>query len=230
MTVRRDGDARVVLAGTLTHADVGTIGEVLVVLLRDVDCVVVDITALTLTDTSALRVFPDAVDRAGGWPVVRLAVVYAGRGMGQALRASRIAREVAVADEPELALLRCAQRPEEVRAQWWFPAAARSLAQCRGVAGMRLASWSLSGAEVERFVVVLNELVTNAVMHAGGAVGVQVGLDEEGAWLAVRDFSPGPPPDGAESRLGLRLVDALASRWGFETHEDGKTAWARLPR
>ena len=170
------------------------------------------------------------MDRAGGWPVVRLAVVYAGRGMGQALRASRITREVAVADEPELALLRSAQRPEEVRAQWWFPAAARSLARCRGAAGMRLASWSLPGAEVERFVVVLNELVTNAVLHAGGAVRVRVGLDGDGAWMAVRDFDPGPPPDGSEGGLGLRLVDALASRWGFESHEDGKTAWARLPR
>jgi hypothetical protein len=229
MTVRRDGDARVVLAGVLGPAEVPTVQDGLAVLLRDVDRVLVDITALALTHTSVLQVFPDAVDRAGGWPAVRLALVYGGRVMGQALRASRVARRVAVADEPELALLRCAEQPTEVRARWWFPATADALVRCRSAAGLRLASWSVPDTGVQQAMVVVNELVTNAVQHAGTAVQVGLVLDGTALAVRVRDFSPHPAVSRSARRLGLDLVDGLASRWGFESHEDGKTAWAQLP-
>jgi anti-sigma regulatory factor (Ser/Thr protein kinase) len=177
---------------------------------------------------SVLRVFPDAVDRAGGWPAVRLAVVYSGRPMGQALRGSRVARRVAISDESELALLRCAERPEEVRAQLWFPAVIGTLARCRSVAGMRLASWSLPEHRIEAAVLVANELVTNAVQHAGTAVRVRLVLDEDALCVRVRDFSREAPVDRSDDGLGLVVVDALTTRWGFELREDGKTVWARL--
>jgi hypothetical protein len=229
MTVSRDGDARVVLAGVLSPTEVPMVQDRLVVLLPGVDRVLVDITALALTHTSVLQVFPDAVDQAGGWPAVRLAVVYGGRVMGQALRASRVARRVAVADEVELALLRCAEQPTEVRAQWWFPATADALAGCRSAAGLRLASWSVPDPAAAQAIVVLNELITNAVQHAGTAVQIGLSLDGNTVAARVRDFSCHPTASAPERRLGLRLVAGLASRWGFEFHEDGKTAWAHLP-
>lgn len=228
MRVSRDGDARIVLAGTLAPADVDTVREALVTLLRDVDRVLVDVSGLALTELSTLRVFPDAVDRAGGWPAVRLAVVYSGRAMGQALRGSRVARRVAVSDESELALLRCAERPAEVRAQWWFPAASGTFARCRSVAGMRLASWSVPDDRMGRAVFVVNELVTNAVQHAGTAMRVGLFLDEDALCVRVRDFSRDTPAARSGDGFGLAIVDALASRWGFELCEDGKTVWAYL--
>lgn len=230
MTVSRGADARVVLAGVLGPAAVPTVLVTLAALLRDVDRVLVDITGLALTQTSVLQVFPDAVDLAGGWPAVRLGVVYGGRVTGQALRASRVARRVAIADQAELALLRCAERPVEVRTWWWFPAAEQTPACCRSVAGLRLASWSVPERDVEQAIVVLNELVTNAVQHAGTAVQVGLVLDGNALAMRVRDFSCHPPASTSQRRLGLRVVDELAPRWGFEAHEDGKTAWAQLPR
>jgi hypothetical protein len=150
--------------------------------------------------------------------------------MGQALRASRVARRVAIADEAELALLRCAERPVAVRARWWFPAAEQTPACCRSAAGLRLASWSVPESDVQQAIVVLNELVTNAVQHAGTAV--QVGLVLDGNALAVRGARLQLPPtcqhNAEETRPapGGRVRAAL----GFRLHEDRKTAWAQLPR
>jgi signal transduction histidine kinase len=228
MRVSRDGDARIFLAGTLAPADVHKVREVLVALLRDVDRVLVDVSGLALTEMSTLRVFPEAVDRAGGWPAVRLAVVYSGRAMGQALQGSRVARRVAISEEPELALLRCAERPVEVRAQWWFPAASGTLARCRSTAGMRLASWSVPDDRAGRAVFVVNELVSNALQHAGTAVRVGLSLDDDALRVRVCDFNRGTLTGRSGAGFGLAMVDALASRWGFEFWEDGKTVWACL--
>jgi signal transduction histidine kinase len=230
MTVDRDGDARVQLTGTLDPVDVPAVRDELALLLRDVDRVLVDITRLAPTHPSALRLFPAALEAGGGWPAARLAVVYGDRSTGQALRASRVDRQVAISDEPELALLRCADQPAEVRAGWSFTATAQSPARCRAAAGPRLASWSVPEALAERAILILNELVTNAVQHTGLAGRTRLVLDERALWLGVRDFGLGPVPGVRPPGLGLQLVDMFAARWGFESHPDGKTGWARLLR
>jgi histidine kinase-like protein len=228
MTVSHGGDTRVVLGGVLGPAEVWAVSDELAMLLRDVDRVLVDITGLSVTDTSVLRVFPAAVDLAGGWPAVRLGVVYRGRVMEQALRASGVARRIAASDDAELALVRCAEQPVEVRAQWWLPAAEEAPASCRSAVGLRLASWSVPDADAQTAVLVLSEFVTNAVQHAGTAVQVGVVLDGNALAVRVRDFSCHPAASTFRRGLGLRLVDGVAPRWGFDTHEDGKTAWARF--
>jgi len=181
---------------------VPVVHDALVVLLRDVDRVLVDITNLTLTRTSLLHVFPDALDAAGGWPAVRLALVYRGEVMRQALHASRVTRRVAVTDQPDLALLRCAEQPGEVRARWELPADLDTPRRTRSLLGMRLANWScpdIAAADVE---LVLNELVTNAVLHAGTHVHVGLVLDEDGLWVEVRDFNPTQPLTGPAVMTG----------------------------
>src|SRR4051812_9045017 len=79
MTVSHARDTRVALTGVLSPAEVSTVLDTLATWLRDVDRVLVDITGLAVTHTSTLQVFPDAVDLAGGWPAVRVAVVHGGR-------------------------------------------------------------------------------------------------------------------------------------------------------
>jgi hypothetical protein len=230
MTVDRDGDARVALTGLLRPADVPAVRDELAALLRDVDRVVVDITGLALAHPSVLGLFPAALEAGGGWPAARLALVYGDRSTGQALRASRVDRQVAISDEPELALLRCAEQPAEVRVGWWFAATATSPARCRAVAGLRLASWSVPEPVAERAILILNELVTNAVQHTASGGRTRLVLDEHALWLGVRDFGGGAVPGIAPPGLGLQLVDLFSARWGFESHADGKTGWARLLR
>ncbi len=75
-------------------------------------------------------------------------------------------------------------------------------------------------AEVVRLAV--SELVSNAVMHGSGSIGVALGVDEEGVHVAVSDGGGGfrppgepvmPPPDAAGGR-GLALIAMLSARWG----------------
>lgn len=90
-------------------------------------------------------------------------------------------------------------------------------------------------------VVVVSELVTNAVVHAGTDVGLDCRLEpaENTAALVVEvsDHHPSRAPrDGAgetsydtpEYGRGLRLVAALAESWGVTYRRGAKTVWARL--
>ncbi|MFF8553113.1 SpoIIE family protein phosphatase [Streptomyces sp. NPDC015501] len=102
-------------------------------------------------------------------------------------------------------------------------------------------------------VTVANELVTNAVVHAGTTVDLVLALEEEGGddpsaalVLEVTDHHParsvsgddpapepeppaGEAPDPAEYGRGLQLVATLADSWGITYRTGRKTVWARLP-
>ncbi|KUO13971.1 SpoIIE family protein phosphatase [Streptomyces sp. DSM 15324] len=99
----------------------------------------------------------------------------------------------------------------------------------------------------EDVTLVVSELVTNAVVHAGTDVDVLCRLEddpEHGHAVVVevgdhhpsrapRDHPPGMPPDGTphetpEYGRGLRLVAALADAWGVTYRRAAKTVWARL--
>jgi anti-sigma regulatory factor (Ser/Thr protein kinase) len=81
---------------------------------------------------------------------------------------------------------------------------------------------------------VVSELATNAVIHAGTPFSVTVAVQGSGIRISVRDWSESPPivRNGgpmAPSGKGLRLVDAIADDWGVERDPDGKTVWADIP-
>ncbi len=81
---------------------------------------------------------------------------------------------------------------------------------------------------------VVSELATNAVVHAGTPFSVSISSDESVIRIAVSDGSVVPPvmrdaAPGAVSGRGLRLVAAVSGDWGVEPGPDGKTEWAELP-
>jgi hypothetical protein len=85
-------------------------------------------------------------------------------------------------------------------------------------------------------VLLIGELVTNAVVHGHGPVGLRVTLDETDGILRceVTDASPqlprpGPASDDAESGRGLMLVAALAASHGWQPAAAGKTVWFTYP-
>lgn len=74
-----------------------------------------------------------------------------------------------------------------------------------------------------------SELVTNAIRHARTIFTVRVGDVDDVVRLEVWDQSPVFPPSSvSEESPGLRIVDAIAERWGAESTEDGKTVWAEF--
>ncbi|MFI1536014.1 SpoIIE family protein phosphatase [Streptomyces anandii] len=119
------------------------------------------------------------------------------------------------------------------------PGAARALVRSA------VAEWRGLGAAVEdrladEVLVVVSELVTNAVVHAGTDVELVCRLEPEtGACVVeVSDHHPSRAPRGnrpepqhepPEYGRGLHLVAALAEAWGITYRTGVKTLWARLP-
>lgn len=87
---------------------------------------------------------------------------------------------------------------------------------------------------LDEALLVVSELVTNAVVHAGTEVELHVRAEPGGLWLQVVDHLPGVVPlmraaDGdREGGRGVFLLDALASEWGTAHRPDSKAVWCRL--
>ncbi|MFD0657602.1 ATP-binding protein [Thermocatellispora tengchongensis] len=82
---------------------------------------------------------------------------------------------------------------------------------------------------------VISELVTNAIRHAGGLVQVRLLRDGQHVACVVTDSSQALPvmteDDDcfAECGRGLHLVEALSACWGcIVTKDRGKLVWAVL--
>ncbi|MFB6960510.1 SpoIIE family protein phosphatase [Streptomyces sp. NPDC056309] len=115
----------------------------------------------------------------------------------------------------------------------------------RAVLRSALAEWTDLGFEIgerlaEDALIVVSELVTNAVVHAGTDIELTCWLEPEtGACVvevcdhhpsrAPREHSPGTPHETPEYGRGLRLVATLCEAWGVTYRTGTKTVWARLP-
>ncbi|MEU7639226.1 ATP-binding protein [Streptomyces sp. NPDC039016] len=121
--------------------------------------------------------------------------------------------------DPHLGEVRLPSRPQSART-------ARRL-----TAAILLKQWSLSPQLAEHSVLLVSELVGNAVRHTGARTfGLRI-LRRRG-WIRVevRDPSRGLPclmPVQAMdvSGRGLFLVDKLSDRWGVDLLPRGKTTW-----
>ena len=89
-------------------------------------------------------------------------------------------------------------------------------------------------------VLLISELVTNSVRHAGldasEPVQLSVAIDGDTVRVAVRDPGPGfdPPPAPSDPAhvggWGLVLVEQLAARWGVERDGGANVVWCELKR
>lgn len=80
---------------------------------------------------------------------------------------------------------------------------------------------------------VLAELVTNALLHAGTQIVVGVSVSDTALRLEVADGSPARPSARRHSLTattgrGMGLVAALSSAWGVSENGSGKVVWAEI--
>ncbi len=116
-----------------------------------------------------------------------------------------------------------------------LPATAQATGLARQAVREALATWRVTHLE-ETAVLLVSELVTNAVLHARTPAAImRLRLETAEAFLRieVRDADPSWPqprtPTGLdESGFGFVLVDALADRWGVRDTPPGKTVWVEL--
>lgn len=113
-----------------------------------------------------------------------------------------------------------------------LPAAPASVGQARRFVSSALAELG-AGQTTEVAGLLASELVTNAVLHAGGTIRVRVSTGDGRVRIAVGDTSDSHPlprraSDGDRSGRGLALVMHLAERWGVDDLDVGKEVWFEL--
>ncbi|PYC79981.1 ATP-binding protein [Streptomyces tateyamensis] len=86
----------------------------------------------------------------------------------------------------------------------------------------------------EDVLLLVSELLANAVLHAGGAHELLLHASPERLRVEVRDGGPGVPCPRSPGRPdlpgghGLHIVDKLADRWGTDSSPDGKSVWLEI--
>jgi anti-sigma regulatory factor (Ser/Thr protein kinase) len=93
--------------------------------------------------------------------------------------------------------------------------------------------WGLGEDVVEDGALVVAELLANVVVHARTPLRLAVHLRRPllRVSVSVSDRRAGVPEAGSANPTagrisGLRLINAVVSRWGWQEHEAGKTVWA----
>ncbi|MFJ9885133.1 ATP-binding protein [Streptomyces sp. NPDC091287] len=118
--------------------------------------------------------------------------------------------------------VRLPSRPESA-------ATARRITSC-----VVLRQWALSPQTAEYAVLLVSELVGNAVRHTGArAFGLRMVRRRGWIRIEVRDPSRGlpclmPVREMDISGRGLFLVDKLSDRWGVDLLPRGKTTWFEM--
>jgi hypothetical protein len=124
------------------------------------------------------------------------------------------------------------------RLQRQLPPEPTSAKQARLMVADACRAWHLAHLQ-DPAQLVISELASNVIQHAGTDMLVTVSRRGTGLTLAVRDGSPvlpelrpsaaADPPPGGGGR-GLQLVHRAAAAWGaLPTHDhDGKVVWATL--
>ncbi|MCK7626291.1 ATP-binding protein [Streptomyces sp. RS10V-4] len=114
--------------------------------------------------------------------------------------------------------------------------------RARRWARSRLAGSGIGADEplAETLILLISELVTNAVVHTGSTARLRMCFSGSGAVVGtvrveVVDTSARPPrprhADGDDTNgRGLELVDGLADRWGWQREGTGKRIWCEVDR
>ncbi|KOG64187.1 ATP-binding protein [Streptomyces rimosus] len=132
------------------------------------------------------------------------------------------AKALELVGDPTLEEVRMPSRPES------------ALTARRLTHSVLLGRWSLSPQLTEHAVLLVSELVGNAVRHTGARTfGLRILRRRGWIRIEVRDPSRGlpclmPVHEMDISGRGLFLVDKLSDRWGVDLLPRGKTTWFEM--
>lgn len=86
---------------------------------------------------------------------------------------------------------------------------------------------------VDSAVLLVSEIVTNALLHAGTEIDLRAGLGREGLRVEIGDGSPHLPArrryaTTAGTGRGLLMLESMVDDWGVTRRRNGKTVWFSL--
>jgi anti-sigma regulatory factor (Ser/Thr protein kinase) len=114
-----------------------------------------------------------------------------------------------------------------------FPADRTAPSGARRFVADTLDGWDVPRDVIADAVLLVSELVTNALLHARSAPSVELVRGDGRIRCVVVDDSPATPrrrryANDAVTGRGIALVETLAARWGTEPAGSGKSVWFEL--
>ncbi|MCZ4608577.1 serine/threonine-protein phosphatase, partial [Streptomyces sp. Lzd4kr] len=166
----------------------------------------------------------------------------------------RLARELARSDPAHLglvadALLVGARRNDDIallllrydgmavrplRESWTVWRVPEAVGHARRFTRRTLRAWGVPQRDADTVLLVVSELVTNALVHTDGRVRLDLSLVNHRVRVAVADASPRTPvkPTSlsweATGGRGILLVEAMSAAWGTVPVSGGKQVWSEI--
>jgi anti-anti-sigma regulatory factor/anti-sigma regulatory factor (Ser/Thr protein kinase) len=195
--------------------------------------IVIDLSEVVITEEITLTVFPAFARTASDCPGCPVLIFAPDPDVRRKLDRLAISRTVPVYPDRAAALTVAGQVPVPSRQRSAVPATKAALPLARRLVREACLTWRLPYL-IENGELIITELVSNAVLHAGAPVEVMLTLRDRFLHLSVHDGSPVKPvrvlpdPDTGAGGRGLILIEAVAAGWGATTLADGKVVWATL--
>ncbi|MEV7891528.1 SpoIIE family protein phosphatase, partial [Streptomyces sp. NPDC088357] len=138
-------------------------------------------------------------------------------------------------DDVALLLMRydgMATRPQ--RESWTVWRVPQAVGHARRFTRRTMRTWGVSGDALDTVLLVVSELVTNALVHTDGRVRLELILVNHRLRVAVADSSPRTPARAtrigweATGGRGILLVEAVSDAWGTLPVSGGKQVWSEI--
>lgn len=124
---------------------------------------------------------------------------------------------------------------DSVRAEWRLPVDKEAPGTARRLVGEAVGQ-SVSDDRVEALLLLVTEIITNAVVHGSPEADGRIGLRVEREARTIRVIATDGghhfksslgKPDEDQPHFGLFLVDTVADRWGVSVDGD-KAVWFEI--
>jgi anti-sigma regulatory factor (Ser/Thr protein kinase) len=195
--------------------------------------VIVDFSAVRVTDPgdlACLRLLPD--DERPGVVVMACGLGAAG---GTATAATALGDVTQHASEREALRLVARLREDRRDLSLAIEPVPAGVTTARRFADDACANWAVDELR-DPVRLIVSELVTNAIVHAGGEIWLDIAWRPPFLHIRVRDRSLAPPRLAARADAfavrgrGLPLVERASSAWGHQNDLHGKVVWAMIRR
>jgi anti-sigma regulatory factor (Ser/Thr protein kinase) len=117
-------------------------------------------------------------------------------------------------------------------AAWTLTGTPETAGQARRLATTQLKEWGIESL-TDSTELIVSELVTNALRHAAGPIGLRLICDRSLTCEVTDDSNTAPrlrrAHDDDEGGRGLFITEQLTQRWGARPNRHGKTIWAEQP-
>jgi anti-anti-sigma regulatory factor/anti-sigma regulatory factor (Ser/Thr protein kinase) len=235
-----DGCQVVAFTGSI---DLFSVSQVQHALLKDLGeqpyALICDLSGVQHLDPVCATVFATVANHPSSrWPTTSFLLSGAQPAVAEILNRLQVPHFLPLYDDLERALAEVFARPPYLRNDLVLAPLRSAPTAARAFVRDTCEYWQLAlpdATVTDRAVLMANELVTNAIVHARTELRLRIELRGDLLHLAVRDGSPRllrlvttPEPE-AEGGRGLWLVEQLARAWGVNCHPDGgKVVWCTL--